>query len=169
MAANQLAPPRVIATAHTADGKSIIASDAPAPIFKPFGPNGTGFSTFHTATRVPVSNVERLQPAANTIPRPAPEGALFCISDFQPGGGSPMHRSLTLDYAFVLSGEVTLTLDTGMEVTVKAGEVVLQRGTMHKWTNNGTEPCRVAVVMMGSEKVVLADGTPLEAEIIRPT
>lgn len=57
-----------------------------------------------------------------------------------------MHRTATLDYAVVLSGEIVMLLDDS-EVTLKAGEMLVQRGTHHAWTNRTTQPCRVLFVL----------------------
>jgi quercetin dioxygenase-like cupin family protein len=51
-----------------------------------------------------------------------------------------MHRTLTIDYVFVLSGEVTMLMDIPPEVKLKAGDVVIQRNTMHSWRVDGTTP-----------------------------
>jgi quercetin dioxygenase-like cupin family protein len=72
-----------------------------------------------------------------------------------------MHRTQTLDYCIVLTGEIVITLDSG-ETTVKAGEVILQRGTNHLWSNRTDTWCRVMCVMLGAEKVTLEDGRVLE-------
>lgn len=58
-----------------------------------------------------------------------------------------MHRTKTIDYAIVLSGEIDLLLDD-TDVHLKAGDVVIQRGTNHAWANRGGEPCRIAVVLI---------------------
>jgi len=60
-----------------------------------------------------------------------------------------MHTTRTIDYGIVLSGEIDLELDEG-EVHLKAGDVVVQRGTRHAWRNRGSEPCRIAFVLIGS-------------------
>lgn len=60
-----------------------------------------------------------------------------------------MHTTRTLDYGIVLSGEVDLELDEG-EVHLAAGDVVVQRGTRHAWHNRGTEPCKIAFILIGS-------------------
>ena len=74
-----------------------------------------------------------------------------------------MHRTLSMDYGVVLSGEITMKLEGGDETIIKAGDYLLQRGTMHRWYNHSKEPCRILVVMVGSEKVVTDDGTELDA------
>ncbi|MCP4003053.1 MAG: cupin domain-containing protein [bacterium] len=60
-----------------------------------------------------------------------------------------MHTTKTIDYGIVLSGEVFLELDEG-EAHLRAGDVVVQRGTRHAWHNRGTEPCRIAFILIGS-------------------
>jgi mannose-6-phosphate isomerase-like protein (cupin superfamily) len=58
-----------------------------------------------------------------------------------------MHRTKTVDYGIVLSGEVYLVLDKD-ETLLKAGDVVVQRGTNHAWANRSTEPCRMAFILI---------------------
>jgi hypothetical protein len=65
-------------------------------------------------------------------------------------GGSPhqlMHRTETIDYGIVLEGEITLVLDGG-ETVVRAGDIVIQRGTNHGWANRSGKPCRIAFVLI---------------------
>jgi mannose-6-phosphate isomerase-like protein (cupin superfamily) len=69
-------------------------------------------------------------------------------STFKPGGPHPlMHRTKSVDYGIVLEGEITLVLDNS-EVTVRAGDVVVQRGTNHAWSNRSDKPCRVAFILI---------------------
>ena len=58
-----------------------------------------------------------------------------------------MHRTETVDYGIVLEGEVTLILDVG-ETVVRAGDIVIQRGTNHGWANRSGRPCRIAFVLI---------------------
>ena len=58
-----------------------------------------------------------------------------------------MHRSETIDYGVVVSGEIVLMLDNE-EVELKAGDVFVQRGTNHAWSNRSNLPCRVAFVLV---------------------
>jgi mannose-6-phosphate isomerase-like protein (cupin superfamily) len=62
-----------------------------------------------------------------------------------------MHRTRTVDYAIVLSGEIVMLLDEG-EVHLKAGDVLIQQATNHAWINRGKVPCRVAFVMMDAQE-----------------
>ena len=78
-----------------------------------------------------------------------------------------MHRTQSLDYACVLAGEITLTLDGGDKTVIRQGECIVQRGTNHSWVNNGEGICRLVFVMVGSEKVKLENGDVLEETIIK--
>jgi mannose-6-phosphate isomerase-like protein (cupin superfamily) len=62
-----------------------------------------------------------------------------------------MHRTRSLDYAVIISGEIDMLLDDG-EVHLKAGDVVVQQATNHAWVNRGTEPCRIAFILMDSQE-----------------
>ncbi len=62
-----------------------------------------------------------------------------------------MHRTRSLDYAVVLSGEIDMMLDDTV-VHVKAGDVVVQQATNHGWVNHGTQPCRMLFVLMDSKE-----------------
>jgi mannose-6-phosphate isomerase-like protein (cupin superfamily) len=61
-----------------------------------------------------------------------------------------MHRTKTIDYALILSGEIDMLLDDS-EVHLKPGEVVIQRGTNHAWINRGNAACRVAFVLVDAK------------------
>ncbi|MCJ1400362.1 hypothetical protein MMC11_003567 [Xylographa trunciseda] len=67
-----------------------------------------------------------------------------------------MHRTQSLDYGIVVSGEVDLILDGGETRTMRQGDVVVQRGSMHAWRNKSeTEWCRMVFVLIASEEVVV--------------
>jgi quercetin dioxygenase-like cupin family protein len=167
MSSSQLSAPRLVVTTHTKDGTSVFESDTQTNLFSPFGPQASSFARFHSRLRVPVSNVTSPPDLSNTLPRCPPGGVLFCTTDIPPGFAVPMHRTVSLDYIAVISGEIVLRLDGGDEKTVKAGEFIVQKGVNHQWINRANEHCRVMVVMVGSEKVVLEDGTVLEETVIK--
>ena len=75
-------------------------------------------------------------------------GTVFRVSRFEPGVAPRNHRTASMDYAVVISGEIDMELDDGEVVNLKAGDVLVQRGTIHNWTNPGTEPCIIAFVLM---------------------
>lgn len=63
-----------------------------------------------------------------------------------------MHTTDTVDFEYVVSGEVWLELDDGAEVHLKAGDTVIQNGTRHAWRNKGTEPATLVVVLIGANR-----------------
>ena len=89
-------------------------------------------------------------------------GSVFRILDFRPGVEHRMHRTDSIDYLIVMKGEIDMELDDGVEVHLKAGDVMVQRGTVHNWINRGTETCIMAVVLVGAEPVKVG-GKALEA------
>jgi len=62
-----------------------------------------------------------------------------------------MHRTKTVDYVLILSGEIDMLLDDS-EVHLKAGDVLIQRGTNHAWVNRGTEVCQVAFILIDAKE-----------------
>lgn len=72
-----------------------------------------------------------------------------------------MHRTPTLDYAIVLSGEIEMKLDDDEPLALRAGDVVVQQGTNHAWINRSGAVCRIAFVLLGA-----AD--PLSAVAVLP-
>ena len=75
----------------------------------------------------------------------APEGA---SSEHPRDPG--MHRTRTVDYAVIVSGEIDLLMDD-TEVHLQAGDVVIQRGTNHAWVNRGEHPCRIAFILIDAK------------------
>ena len=61
-----------------------------------------------------------------------------------------MHRTKSIDYAIVLSGEIYLMLDES-ETLLKQGDVIVQQGTYHAWSNRSSEPCQIAFILIGAE------------------
>ena len=61
-----------------------------------------------------------------------------------------MHRTETIDYVIVLSGEVEMEMDNST-IKLKAGDVLVQRGTNHAWINRGTAPARVAFILVDAK------------------
>ncbi len=62
-----------------------------------------------------------------------------------------MHRTRSLDYAVILSGEIDMMLDDA-SVHLKQGDVIVQQATNHAWINRGTQPCRILFVLMDSNE-----------------
>lgn len=93
---------------------------------------------------------------------PPANGTRFAINDFAPGNIARMHRTETLDYVLVLSGEIHM--DTGTtSVRLRAGDIVIQRGTDHAWVNRGTETARVAFILIDAKP--LGIGNPISGSV----
>jgi len=80
-------------------------------------------------------------------------GTIFRVVSFGAGYTPRRHRTESIDYVVIISGEIDMELEPGEIVRVKAGDLVVQRGTVHAWINRGTEPCVMALVMIGAEPV----------------
>ena len=82
---------------------------------------------------------------------------------YAPGVTPRHHRTDSIDYAAVLSGSIELELDTET-VKLNPGDILVQRGTIHNWINNGTEPCVMFYALIGANPVSLKDGMTLPAQ-----
>ena len=90
-----------------------------------------------------------------------PNGTIFRMIEFAPGVAARNHRTSSIDYIAVVSGEIDMELDDS-RVHLRAGDVMVQRGTIHNWVNRGAAPCVLAVVLIDA-KPVEAGGKVLEA------
>jgi len=90
-------------------------------------------------------------------------GTVFRILRLEPGVSPRNHRTDSIDYAVVMSGTIEMTLDDGVVVSLRTGDVLVQRGTIHNWVNRGTEACVIAFVLVAA-KSVTAGGRTLPAE-----
>jgi mannose-6-phosphate isomerase-like protein (cupin superfamily) len=80
-----------------------------------------------------------------------PGGTVFRIGKLDPGVAPRVHRTASIDYAIVISGELDMELDDGVTVHLKPGDCVVQRGTVHNWVNNGTEPVIIAFILIDAK------------------
>ena len=172
---------RRVVTGHTSDGKATIASDSkveaitaeiapgsefhrlwgadetvtfpddgsPPSFFSYFPPVGGfrfGMFTVPPMSETTLENID-LQKALMEIEEKLPGLATHMEQD-NPG----MHTTDTIDFEYVISGEVWLELDNGEEVQLKAGDTVVQNGTRHAWRNKSSEPCRMVVCLIGANR-----------------
>jgi mannose-6-phosphate isomerase-like protein (cupin superfamily) len=113
-----------------------------------------GLSPPDNGTAIRVVEFPPLDPA--TEAKMDPNFMMKVVGDHAPARGLPvkhplMHRTRTVDYAVILSGEIDMMLDE-TTVHVKAGDVVIQQATNHAWVNRGTQPCRILFVLMDSKQ-----------------
>ena len=81
---------------------------------------------------------------------PPANGTRFAVITFPPGNPGRMHRTETIDYVIVMQGELDMDMDDST-VKLKAGDVMVQRGTNHAWVNRGKEVARAAFVLIDAE------------------
>ncbi|NQV57670.1 MAG: cupin domain-containing protein, partial [Rhodospirillales bacterium] len=91
-------------------------------------------------------------PAYRSVDIEPPEaGSIFRVLELMPHKEAYMHRTDTIDYAVIMSGECVMVLDDDQEVTMQAGDVLVQRATWHGWANRTDAPCRIAFILIGSK------------------
>jgi mannose-6-phosphate isomerase-like protein (cupin superfamily) len=142
--------PRRVVTGHDNSGKSVVLSDGPPPQRHPMhGPDvGADFFEIWNSTQVvPVLAAVEPEPNERAFTIMPVSGHLLRIIEIYPpnqgGKRTVMHRTRTVDYVVVIAGEIVLVLDDS-EVTLRQGDVVVQRGTDHAWENRSSEPARMA-------------------------
>ena len=172
-----LKPIRRVITGHNAKGKSVILSDAPSPhtLTIPGQPN-FGLTNLWITNGAPADNAGSADAAAvPVVLEPPANGSIFRVVEFPPdqslagfdrkaafdsmGAGHAMdadasrhpgmHKTDTVDYAIVLSGEIWALMDEG-ETLLRAGDVLVQRGTNHAWSNRSGAPCLVAFILISA-------------------
>ena len=152
---------RRVVTGHDAQGRATVISDGPT--HKPTSSRPGQQSVVIWATDgVPADNGGNADAAAQPVATALKNGTALRVIEYQPGVAGRTHRTHSVDYAIILSGSVDLLLDDGKEVHLKAGDIVVQRGTVHDWQNRGDVPCRIAFVWIAAQPVEIA-GKRLDA------
>ncbi len=153
---------RRIVTGHDANGRAVIKTDEQLTAVSRLGHSDIIGCEIWSTDTMPVDNSEESDAAQRKglVTRynyvGTGQGALLRINQFAPGSKTFMHRTETLDYGIILSGECDLVLDSGEVVHVKSGDVIVERGTMHAWINNGSEPCVAAAFLIDARPVIVA-------------
>jgi mannose-6-phosphate isomerase-like protein (cupin superfamily) len=172
---------RRVVTGHDAAGKSVFIIDAPTPhVFSRTKGSAIVHEMWET-TRTPADNRGSADAIARgaRLP-PPPNGSVFRVIEYPPDSerlaaiarehalpdpsgraaatdrNNPrhpgFHKTATIDYAIVLEGEIYAMMDQG-EVLLRAGDVLVQRGTNHAWSNRTNETALVAFVLIDAEPV----------------
>ena len=157
---------RRVVTGHDVNGKAVVVSDERlTAVPRRIGANITGCEIWST-DGMPVDNSREADAAqrAGFVTRHnyvgSGEGTTCRITEFAPGHGPFPHRTETVDYAILLSGEIDLELDGDAVVHLKPGDVVVQRGTMHTWLNRGSVPAVFAFILIDAKPAEI-DGAQL--------
>lgn len=137
---------RRVVTGHDSQGKAIVVSDALVPVTtrRP----GQQGSVVWALERIPADNLDPADGALSAQATLLRNGVVLRILRYDAGAAGNMHRTESLDCGVIISGSIVLELDDGVEVELHAGDTVVQRGTIHKWTNRGSEPCTIAFVLV---------------------
>ena len=114
-----------------------------------------------TTESFPVSNTGDADEGLRKVGTTLKNGTVFRVVEFAPGVAPRNHRTDSIDYAVVVSGEIDMELDDSV-AHLKAGDVLVQRGTIHNWVNRGTQPCVMAFILIDA-KPVEADAKVLNA------
>jgi quercetin dioxygenase-like cupin family protein len=152
---------RRVVTGHDAKGRAKVEVDE---IAKNVISNRPGASScvLWSTKGFPIDNDGFKDPTAGVLTTTVDTGTVFRVVRYEPGVSPRNHRTDSIDYAVVMSGEIDLELDDGVTVHLKAGDLLVQRGTIHNWVNCGKEDCLIAFVLISS-KPVSAGGKPLHA------
>jgi quercetin dioxygenase-like cupin family protein len=152
---------RRVVTGHDDQGRAKVLIDEQAQNVFSQRP-GAHYSVIWSTEGFPASNDGDGDPSGRKIGTTIDNGTVFRVVSFGPGVSPRNHRTDSIDYAVVVSGEIDMELDAGNVVHLKAGDVLVQRGTIHNWVNKGTEPCVIAFTLV-SAKPVTAGGKTLAA------
>src|SRR6266436_7773896 len=151
---------RRVVTGHDQNGRAVVAIDELCQNVISRRPNHSGCVVWSTG-EFPTDNSTDLDGGAREVATTDPNGTVFRLVEYGPGVVPRNHRTDSIDYAVVMSGEIDMEMD-GTAVHLKAGDVLVQRGTIHNWVNKGTSPCVIAFVLVAA-KPVTAGGKVLSA------
>jgi quercetin dioxygenase-like cupin family protein len=142
---------RRVITGHDASGRAIVKIDEVSKNVFSGRPGATACNVW-TTEGFPARNDGDADEGLRKVGTTLKNGTIFRVIEFAPGLAARNHRTDSIDYIVVMSGEIDMELD-GSVVHLKAGDVMVQRGTLHNWVNRGTAPCVLAVVLVDASSV----------------
>ena len=142
---------RRVVTGHDAQGRARVAIDEVCRNVISRRPNHASCVVWSTGA-FPADNGDERDGAAREVATTDQNGTVFRIVEYRPGVAPRNHRTESIDYAVVLAGEIDMELE-GETVRLRAGDVLVQRGTVHNWVNRGTAPCVIAFVLVAAKPV----------------
>jgi quercetin dioxygenase-like cupin family protein len=140
-----------VVTGHDAQGRARVAIDEVCRNVISRRPNHASCVVWSTGA-FPADNGDERDGAAREVATTDQNGTVFRIVEYAPGVAPRNHRTESIDYAVVLAGEIDMELE-GETVRLRAGDVLVQRGTVHNWVNRGTAPCVIAFVLVAAKPV----------------
>ena len=151
---------RRVITGHDPSGRAIVQIDEVSKNAFTGRPGATGINVW-TTQGFPANNDGAEDAGQRKVGTTLPDGTILRVLEFAPGLAARNHRTDSIDYIVVISGEIDMELDDSV-VHFEAGDVMVQRGTIHNWVNRGTAPCVLAVILIAA-KPVEAGGRVLNA------
>ena len=143
---------RRVVTGHDNNGRAIVQIDEIAQNPSSGRPGQSAIVLWSTDGH-PIDNSDPFDGGARTnLGTSLPQGTVLRVVQYDPGVSPRNHRTDSIDYAVVMSGEIDMELDEST-VHLKAGDILVQRGTIHNWVNRGTEPCIIAFSLIGAKPV----------------
>jgi quercetin dioxygenase-like cupin family protein len=142
---------RRVVTGHDANGRAVVKIDEISKNRLSNRPGATAYVIWTTES-FPVDNTGEGDESLRKIGTTFKNGSVFRVIEFAPGVAPRNHRTDSIDYAFVISGEIDMEMDDCV-VHLKAGDALVQRGTIHNWVNRGTQPCVIAFVLIDAKPV----------------
>jgi quercetin dioxygenase-like cupin family protein len=142
---------RRVVTGHDANGRAVVKIDEVAKNLGSTRPAQMACVVWTTES-FPVDNTGDADSGLRQVGTTLNNGTVFRVVEFGPGVAPRNHRTDSIDYAVVMSGEIDMELDYSV-VHLKAGDVLVQRGTIHNWVNRGTEPCVIAFILIDAKPV----------------
>jgi quercetin dioxygenase-like cupin family protein len=152
---------RRVVTGHDANGRAVVKIDEVCKNLVSGRPGATSCVVWTTES-FPVDNTGDADEGTRKVGTTLNNGTVFRVVEFAPGVAARNHRTDSIDYAVVVSGELDMELDDSV-VHLIAGDVLVQRGTIHNWVNRGTEPCVIAFALIDAKPVEVG-GKVLNAE-----
>ena len=146
---------RRVITGHDASGRAIVTIDEVAKHLVTGRPGATSCNVW-TTEGFPASNDTAEDAGQRRVATTLANGTIFRVIEFAPGLAARNHRTDSIDYITVIAGEIDMELD-GSVVHLTAGDVMVQRGTIHNWVNRGTAPCVLSVVLVDARSVRVGD------------
>jgi quercetin dioxygenase-like cupin family protein len=148
---------RRVITGHDVTGRAIITIDEVASHMA-VGRAGATACNVWTTEGFPVDNSGDADAGLRKVGTTLPGGTIFRMIEFAPGLAPRNHRTDSIDYGIILSGEIDMEVDDA-SVHLRAGDVFVQRGTIHNWVNRGTAPCVLAVILIDAKPVEVGGKT----------
>lgn len=146
---------RRVVTGHDSDGKAVVQIDEIASNVGNPRPGISG-ALIWTTDSLPARVDGTKDMGAVDIGTTMKNGSVFRVARYDLGVAPRVHRTQSIDYAVVISGEIDMELEAGEEVHLNAGDVLVQRATVHNWINRGSEPCVIAFILITAD----AEGLP---------